>query len=374
MFSRLKVVASLLLVTGFCVSAIHAAEGEKSGSGTKIGGMAKLGLFDYSSGTSNDTASSSSTGFDIKEVVLMISQEITDYLSIDIEPVLSASTGATPKLGVKVGGQVKAPSARTPGFGGWDRFLVKGTLPHDIEISAGIVKPRFTLDYGAEMFWDDQLHGSKFTCNTLLGAMHETGIEGYKNFELGKVSLPVYLYVLNGNEELISDDNKTPVGMIHVEPEIGPFKFTGSFYGGKWDPDSKLTVERWSLGGVYTWQGLSVRSEYAGGLWQKKPTAAKDTLDLKPQGFNVHATYKLASWLKVGAEYSVVDNNFSGNSFTSPTSAIPENYTTLSPVVTFIPVTSTNIFIQEEIANWSNQTKTNQLKYNRSVVGVRSVF
>ena len=71
-------------------------------------------------------------------------------------------------------------------------------LPYEVEAAFGIVKPRFTWDYGTELFWEEKIHGGKFSCNDYLGAMHETGIELYKPIELSGVSLPTYFYLLNG--------------------------------------------------------------------------------------------------------------------------------------------------------------------------------
>ena len=248
---------------------LFAAEG-----GTTIGGHIKLTAYDYKDGKMNGIKGHQYSGMRFSGMYLYVSSELTDKISIDLQPqfdassTFDASTGATPRFGTKL--QESKNPAVEPVFSGWVKAVVKIALPRGYELSAGIVKPRFTIEYGAELFWEDEFNGSRFACSKDLGAMKETGVEIYKPFEVGPISLPAYLYILNGNGTTNTlDNNNSPMLMVHAEPEIGAWKFSGSLGRGRYDNGNKLDETRYSLGGSYEWKDLSARAEYAGGLWER---------------------------------------------------------------------------------------------------------
>ena len=298
---------------------------------TEIGGHVKLVLFDDVFGQRTGTAVPDPVakhheygGFILREMILYVSSELNDRVSVDLQPVFDASSGATPKFGKDIGAQKNAASSIEGEFGGWVKAIVKVALPRGYELSAGIVKPRFTWEYGAELFWEDVINGSKFAANTNLGAMHDSGIELYKSFEAGKYSIPAYLYVLNGGTEF-SDNNRGPTAMIHVEPEFGPVRFLGSFADGRYDDAYHKSMMRWAAGFATEWRALAFRTEYAGGLWKEWPAAGTATIDKKPKGFYAKASYRFAPWGRATIDYNIADHNFSSKS------SVGEKYITVTP-------------------------------------------
>lgn len=354
----------ILLVTGCLifgsVSLLRAGE-------TRVGSHIKLTLFDGSVGKSDGISGNDYTGMGFREMILYVSQELTDKVSVDLQPMWSASSGATPKFGKEIGEQKTPAGGVEPEFHGWVKAVVKAVLPQGYEIAVGIVKPQFTWDYSAELFWEDEYNGSKFACNDYLGAMHDTGIEVYKSFELGEVSLPAYLYLLNGGNEF-SDNNKGPAIMLHAEPEIGAFKFLASLATGKWDDNNKYNMTHWAVGAAYTWKDLSIRNEYAGGIWKN---SIAGTRDAKPFGCYVKVFYKFTPWGRAMLHYNVVDHNFNGFFYTAPGG---ERYTTITPGLQLYASNSSVIQIQYDFADWKRKDGSNKLSFTRLTVGWRTTF
>jgi hypothetical protein len=359
--------AALLFVI-FCVAApLQAAK-------TQLGGHVKMVLYDDVFGQRTGTAVPNPvpehheyTGFILREMILYVSSELNDRVSVDLQPVFEASSGATPKFGKDIGAQKTAASAINPEFGGWVKAIVKMALPRGYEVSAGIVKPRFTWDYGAELFWEDAINGNKFTANTSLGAMHDAGIEVYKNFEVGNYSIPTYAYALNGGYEF-SDNNRGVGGMIHVEPEFGPVRFLGSFYTGRYDVAYSKTATRWAAGFATEWRNLAFRTEYAGGLWEDYPQSKDIIIDRKPKGFYANASYRFVPWARATLDYSVADQNWSTGS------AVGEKFITLTPSLQVYASESAIIIVQYDIADWSRLSGSEKLEFNRATLGMRVTF
>lgn len=361
MLRKLMLMVALLSFTILSVKLVYA-------EGTTVGGHIKMDLYDYKDGKMNGLKGHEYSGMDFREMIVYISSEISNKVSIDLQPVFDASTGATPKFGKLLGATKKDPKDIEEGFGGWVKAVVKVVLPKGYELSAGIVKPRFTWDYGGELFWEDEINGGKFSCNSQLGAMHELGFELYKPFEVGKVSLPTYLYVVNGGVEQ-SDNNNTPMVMLHAEPEVGAFKFQGSLANGKYDAANKYSNTRYSAGIAYEWQNLSARAELAGGTWEKSLL----TEDANPFGYYLKVFYKFAPWGRAMLHYDFVDNNYSNNISTPGTST----YTTITPGLQLKIANGSSVLIQYDIADWKRQQKGKDeetLKFNRLTVGIRTTF
>jgi hypothetical protein len=369
MRKRHMAMCALTCMLAFSASALHA-------DGTKLGGHLKLLGYDYKDGKMNGIKGHAYTGMSLREFLLYVSSELNDKVSIDIQSQFDASTGATPKFGKRLQDTKNTSATATPEFGGFVKAVVKVMLPHGYELSAGIVKPRFTLDYGAELFWEDEINGGKFTANTNLGAMHETGVEVYKPFEVGEVSLPAYLYIINNSSEYV-DNNNAPSVMLHAEPEIGAWKFTGSLMSGSYDPKNKLNNTRYAVGGSYEWQDLSARAEYAGGSWEKNISTTNtdnsiSLSDATPWGYYVKVFYKVTPWCRAMVHYDYVENNFSG----AKTTPGKEKYTTITPGVQMKVMSSSSIIAQYDIADWkrTDSTGAQTLKFNRMTVGWRTTF
>jgi hypothetical protein len=370
------VLACVISLSAWSVHSVYAQESKAEG--TKVGAHIKMTLFDFKNGKSNGTKGHEYAGMDFREMIVYISSELTDKVSIDLQPYFSPggeclSTGATPRFGVSLS-KTKTSSSITPNFVGWVKAAMKIVLPHEYELSAGIVEPRFTWDYGAELFWEEEYNGGKFSCNTKLGAMPDTGFELYKPFELGSVSFPAYLYLLNGGNEF-NDNNSSPLVMIHAEPEIGAWKFQGSLARGTYDNANKYPMTRYSAGVSYEWQKFSIRSEWAGGNWEKSikvatsPTTASLT-DATPFGYYVKLFYKFAPWGRAMIHYDYADNNFN-DIISSPGG---EKFTTITPGLILNVAGGSTVQIQYDIADWRRTDKSSSLKFNRLTIGSRTTF
>lgn len=350
--------AALLVVTA---SAGQAQE-------TRVGGHLKLNLYDYVDGTHNGIHQTQNGGFlSAAELILFISQEINDYLSVDVQPTFSVNTGATPKLGNDIGAQ--RDLSKSPSFGGWDKAEMKALLPYEMQLAFGIVKPIFTMEYGEELFWQDELNGSKFAANTHLGAMHESGLELYRDFELGSVSLPVYFYLVNGTGKDFGDNNRHPMLMLHLEPEIGPVKFSGSLAYGKWDASDANDMTRYSAGLQYSLGAFQLRSEFAGGKWAKSIGGVKDAVAF---GYYVKLFYRITPWLKAMVDANLADHNFNGFFFTG--AGAGEKYTTVTPGLIFNITDSNLLLLQYDIADWRVKDDSDKLQFKRLTLGWRSTF
>jgi hypothetical protein len=339
---------------------------------TTVGGHVRMTLYDYKDGKKVDKTGTVNgheySGFDFKDLYLYISSELSDKLTLDVQPMFSTETSATPRLGTEIQKTKKTSAATAPKFNGWNNAVMKMMLPYGYELSAGIMKPRFTWEYGGEMFWEEEYVGGKFAINEFVGLMHETGIEIYKPFEVKNVSLPAYLYVYNGEGNLYSDNNNVPEVMLHAEPEIGAWKFQGSFAAGKWDDKGENNKYRYSAGIAYEWREFSARAEYAGGIWEKS-ILGKD--DAKPFGYYGKLFYSPAQWCKLMLHYDYVEHNF--NNF-NRSSAGGEKFTTITPGIQLNVASASAIQIQYDIADWKRKDGSQKLEFNRLSVGWRTTF
>jgi len=360
---------AVMFLVMFCIAApFHVAKAE-----TTLGGHVKLVLYDDISGQRTGTAVPDPVprhheygGFLLREMILYVYADMTDRVSVDLQPVFDASSRATPRFGYDIG-ESKTPAGDIePGFGGWVKAVVNVSLPRGYEVSTGIVKPRFTWDYGAELFWEDEINGSKFTANTSLGAVHDAGIEVYKNFEVGDYSIPSYLYILNGGEEF-SDNNRGPTVMLHAEPEFGPARFLGSFMRGRYDDDYNKTMTRWAAGFATEWRNLAFRTEYAGGLWEDYPVDS-EMMDRKPEGFYMKASYRFVPWARATINYSVADLNLTSKS------TVGEKYITVTPSLQLYAAESAVLIVQYDIADWRKDDGSEKLDFNRVTLGWRATF
>lgn len=368
LFARFKVGASALVSVGLCVSFVNAFD--IPATGTQVGGNIKLYAFDGMAGTWTDTngvaqKGHKNTGFILPREVLMVSQEIGKFCSVELSPVFSASAGATPKLGQKID-TMTPPASRAFTFGGWQKLFVKFMLPGSFEVTAGIMGARLSYEYGSETWWDEEFHVNKATHD--FGVSEDEGIEIYKNFELGKWSLPVYLYVLNGGNNQIGESNTSPAGLLHIEPQIGPFRLLGSFGYERYDTKDSLNLIRWVVGATYDVGGFSVRGEVMSADWQGKIKTGQTYRDATGTGFYVKPIYQYAKWGKIGVDFSYADEKTNAN-------GSEDKLLNIDPLLIFIPVAGVNIISQNDIGILSRSaSKGQKLNYFRSTLGVRCTF
>src|ERR1035437_24890 len=370
----LKRLAVVFLISVLCLSCVYAEEGgSEAPGGTKVGGHIRMSLFDYTSGIHRDAVSSDHavqyTGMGFLTLILFVQASINKYLSIDVEPMLNAVTGATPVLTSDIGAQLMQPSAVSLRLDGveWTKAVIKYTLAEGFELSAGIIKPIFTMEYGSQMFWQEELSGGKFCINNFLGMAHSAGFEGATTFTMDDFNMPIFLYLLNGETQFI-DNNTRPSAMIHIEPAFDAITLSGSFMFGRYDNAQKLNMMRWSCGASYSIGALYVRGEYAGGRWEKAIAGVRNAT---PVGYYLKVFYSLTSWLKLRSHFEYAYHNFSG--FTSFSAGPGEEYVTNTPGV-IINFFDTLIEFRMDIANWKTTNKSDELNFYRTVIGWRATF
>lgn len=378
----------LLVLIVFCIAfgfvSGVAAEG-KNEEGNKVGGNLKFFLYDRSEGESNGVKGGQPGINGFVSLYLYISKELNDKVSVEVEPSISASAGATPKFGAAIGSQLVASPAASISF---VRALVKTALPNGYELSAGMLHPLFTEDYGAQIWYEEEFIGNYVSANSYLGEMTAEGLEFYKNFELNKVSVPAYLYVVNGNGNRYVDNNNDKGIMIHVAPEFGNIRLMASVFTAKYDAEDKYINNRMSGGLAYEQGNFMFRTEYMTGTWEHKELYADTTLTnltkdfktLSPSGYYAKIGYRVTSWARLLLSYSAYSYNFTGVTKTiggKPTSAqaeVGETYSNISPIVNLYASPDSIIFLQYLITNYNTADNSNKLSYNRFVCGWRTTF
>jgi hypothetical protein len=286
--------------TGAMIETVPAsAAAETSGASVSVGGHIKLTVFDHSSAINRNgsiqTDINRTYGITFKELDLFLSGKVNEWLGFEVDPRFSQSTGATPKMGTTY--TAAASGFSFSGFG-HGKAVVTFELPGDIHMEVGQIHPIFTMEYGKELWWEDEFNVGPFVgSHGPAGAYHDTGIELNKSFDFGDISLPVYLDYTNGNSGSVGpDNNNQPGGLIHIEPVWGPLTIGASFYANR--PDAGETKLQYGYtGGInFKWEGLIIRAEYARGVLQDGVSAGRNEVE---EGYFAKVLYKVTPWLQL---------------------------------------------------------------------------
>ena len=365
----------------------------RDNGGASVGGDLKFYLYDKLEGKSVGTETSQPALNGLTSFYLFISKELSDSVSLDIEPKFSISASATPKLGAKIGKDIT--SSPTPSIG-FVRAQITVKLPENVELTAGALRTLFTEDYGAQLWYGEEFYGNYASCGGYYGTLDDTGIELYKNFELGPVSLPSYLYVLGGAGSLYVDNNNTKAVLVHITPQIGMFKFLGSYFRSM-DSSDNNPITRYAAGVAINYENFMFRTEFTIGQWDNVSMYAnltatdftKTVRNLTPQAYYIKAGYKLFPWLRVMLVYAHYDQDFTnadkniadtttktvlGYTVTSKQSFAYETYTEISPVLNFYVTPDSTIYAQMINVQNTRDGDNCELKYNRFVLGWRTTF
>jgi hypothetical protein len=374
-----KLVLFFLLTGGLVAGAAFTAAGE-----TRVGATVKVILAEVSSGVHSSGPADNRTeandlgylGISVADVIFDIYHEVTDTIAIRLRPEIYAFTGATPRIGADIGTRLfPDATAVLNGWGGtFMEAYVKARLPYEVELSAGYLKPRFTYEYGAEMYWQEEFHESRFASSSALGAMYDTGIRLLRTFEIGDVSLPVYAYVLNGvGTNVYQDNNRGLAYMLHIEPEYYGIKLLGSYYYNLYNGSDEQI--RYSAGLEYTWQDLMFRGEYAAIKQGNFVVAGPDRMDAQARGYYLKAQYRIFEWLGLLLHFNLeesVNVNSIGNFRTTP--GVGELYKTFSPCVQIFLMPQSILFVQEDISDGRRKDDSDIIRYNRLTVGWKTTF
>jgi hypothetical protein len=364
-----------------------------------FGGHMRMYFYDNVSGETTydgvkDTNTQVAGGeFSSHSFIFFIQKSISEKVSIMAAPDFAlGSSGATPSLGKKIGEQRATPNrANAPNAHRFNQLWVKYDIPeYQLELKAGYLNVMHTWDYGLELFWMEQLNGTKFSCDSNLAAWHDLGVEAYRAFEFGNVSLPVWAYLLNGkggNQALDNNTNKTI--MVHTEPEFGGsldgLKALVSYGFGNWgDEDytngggSRQPAElkgrsyyRWAVGAMYDFEGLinvplSARFEAAGFKQEDKWTGS-DT-DQGYSGYYLKVFYRIMpDKLTAMLGLDVANKEVSATK--------NEEYNTTILALQYDLAPEATVILQIDIMDWSNDNSTpDEIAANRVALGMRITF
>ncbi len=372
------------------------ASSNSGNSGGTVGGNFKFYLYDKSEGVSSGAAASERALSGMTSFYLFINKELSENVSLEIDPEISVSGGATPKLGTAFPNPSTSPTLSL----GLLKAQITVKLPEAVELTAGSLRTLFTEDYGNMLWYEDEFFGNYAVCGGYYGTLDDTGLEFYKNFELGPVSLPSYLYILGGGMNMLVSNTNSRGVLAHITPEIGPFKFMGSYFT-TMDATGNNPIYRYSAGVAFNYDQFTFRTEYMGGIWSNVKMyantdindATQVTRNLTPHSYYLKAGYKILPWVRFLMVYAHYDQDFSslpksaaviGGGATAAAnkqSFAYETYTEISPILNFYVTPDSIIYLQ--VINVENSSisllpssaySTAELNYNRLVLGWRTTF
>jgi hypothetical protein len=396
--SRRNVLRTAVFVVALAATAAVGAE-------LNFGGDIGFLMFDVSSGSGiqpawdsvqnravavpyGDTTGRINTLFMSHGLGLYWNVQLSDQVSVNaLTEVGQTTTGATPRLGTKLGEQ--------QGGAGTQKALsvpeanITVMLPWwELQMTTGIIRPIFSEDYGEKKGYQESNRLHKSSANAYGGEWHDLGIEFYKSFEPGGgVSIPAYAYVLAG-EQVYGDDNSNKALMFHVAPSYWKLRLLGSFGFGKEGPDNAL--EPWTryaagLGGDFG--KFWFRGEYFSGSWDGNIMYNAAGVDShyvkKPIAYYVKAGYSLIPdklGLVLMYDQSTPDWTTRGKlGYTSgasnQTTDANESYTTLGATIQYWVIPGSAVMIEYNRGMWKVGDGTLcKLDFNRFSVGWRTVF
>ena len=363
----MKLIGFLTTVCALVFLSVGFAEAEEEGA--SLGGDIKFYLYDQSYGEVDGESQSNNVSAGFNSIILYISKEITDELSVNVDPEIRVSAGATPRLGGEITRETDAEIEVEI-----LRANLTWVLPNDFQLKAGYLKPLFTWDYGYELFWHEEFHASYVTANSWLGSWHDSGIELYKSFESEACSFPAYLYLLNGGGAEV-DNNSGKTVLVHVAPEFmgGMLKVLGSYARGKWDDDDNYDMTRYAFGLNLNVGDLTLRGEHMAGTWESQYLVAeKVRRDISPSGYYLKALYHFLPNLRGLASYSHLDHDFSGFFYTA--SGVGETYDTYTLGLDYVLADGVTVMLQYNMVDAARDDGSAELDYDRLTLGVRATF
>ena len=380
-----------MLLATILVTAVTA--GGAVGAQLSFGGDLKLHLFDMSTGSSTvmgvdslgkpmpvkyDTTDRWDMGFERAYLYFVV--QVTDQMSLDIEPELAARSGATPELGMRIGAQ-RVPNETNLRVA-FNAAKLTIAVPWNLQVSGGILRPLFTEDYGDMKAFQETNRYNKTGANHWLQAWHDMGIEVYRPFELklGEkyVSIPTYLYLLNGAPNYIeipaSDNNSNKMVMLHAAPEFWKIRVMGSYGFGKWDDEGKYNVMRYAIGLGAEIGPMWLRAEYVGGRWDNETWRDIDTFAAQPFGYYAKLGVNIVpDRLRFILSYDYAEHNFNGFlSVGDP--AVKQQYATVSGILGWSVVSGSSVMLGIEKAMWKTSDGNTGLDYLRPTLGWRTIF
>jgi hypothetical protein len=403
----MKAIAVVLMAVMFAALAPSGA----SAAELNFGGDLGFYLFDMSSGTSRlpytdtlgnrvgkDSTSSSRVNmqFGSHGLGLYWNVQLTDEVSVNALTEVGASAGATPRLNRAIDGADAEATFKALSL---PEANISVVLPWQLQLTAGILRPIFSVDYGEKKGYQEANRLFKSSANSYGGEWHDLGIELYKSFEPGGgFSIPAYAYVLAG-ERMFGDNNSNKALLFHVAPQFSKFTLLGSYGFGteaadKLPDDTTYDPEPWSryaMGLAGDFGPVWFRGEFFGGGWEGATmynhgeAGAIDTLAYtrKPVAYYVKAGVNIipdklgfvlcydqynqdwTTWGRLGYASGTSNQTTDDN----------ESYTTIGATVQYWVIPGSSVLLEYNRGMWKvGDGALCKVDFNRVTLGWRTVF
>lgn len=337
--------------------------------GTTVGGHLRFFLADRSQGRfkGDQQHNNLSAGLGSHALWLFLSKELSDKLKFETGLDIRVTASATPSLDTGI-------DRATTGSVDTTKLIYKANLtyllPEGYEFKAGLFNPMFSEEYAKETWWHELYHQNLGLAN--LQSWHDTGVELYKNFDFDKMSLPVYLSLLNGNDNSqYTDNNGAKTFLVHIAPELFQTKLTllGSLGLGRWGTASDADVIRSLVGFNWKYQKFDLLSEYIFSKFDDVITTGSTVRDGTRQGYYLRALYRFNPEWQALVKFSHAELYKTGIS-----TMRSDIFDTTSIALDYFFTPSSTIIGQYQFGNAKRSDGSSKLKFNRFTLGWRTTF
>ena len=336
--------------------------------GANVGGHLKLYMFDASEGVvrgangEGKDAQQNSISSGIHHLYLYFNKELSDILKLDVQIDNSISASATPSIGSDIARGTASSSTII------HSASLTALLPKGIEAKAGVFNPMFSEEYAKETWWHEIYHQNQGLAS--LQSWHDSGVEFYKNFDFEKLSLPVYISLLNGNtSSRYTDNDSSKTLLLHIAPELfhTQLRLLGSLGLGNWgNNDSSFQSV---VGFDWKHEKLNITSEYIYRKWDDVVVLNDIKRDGKKEGYYARALYNFTpEWVGL-IKYSSVENYKTGSS-----TMLSDNYDTTTLGLNYNLTPSSTIMGDYSLINGERSNSSASIRANRYTIGWRTTF
>ncbi len=342
--------------------------------GLKFGGHLKLYLADRSEGERNGIDQNNNLSAGVHNLFIYMTKNLNDWLRMDVQTNTGVESGATPRLGTDISRDTNSDINTKI-----SEAAMAGLLPYGIEFRAGLFDPLYSEEYAKQLWWHQQYHGNNGLLR--LQEWHDIGVEVYKNFDLGPVSLPSYFYLLNGDDSSTFvldsynyvDNNGGMSGLVHIAPEfrvplLSRFRLMGSFGYGKWDPDDENDAYKTALGVDMGLKNVTLMSEYMYKKFEDIPLTDTGVADGEQEGYYIKGLWDITNRWRMVTKFSHVEL------YEVQEEMLTDTYDSYSFGINYFVTDSSTIMPQVMYTDADRSDGSEELEYFRFTLGWRTTF
>jgi len=344
------------------VESLEKAQSGGGGSGVTVGGHLKLFVADRTDGERNNVDQNNNLSAGLNDLYLYFSKGLSDFLMLDVQTKTAAVAGATPSLGSDIDRASGSSFSTTI-----DQAFLTVLLPSQVELKVGAFYPLFSEEYGRQIWWEEQYHGNNGLLT--LESWYDNGIELYKNFDFEALSLPINLYLLNGDNRY-TDNNGGKSWLVHVAPELfsSRLRLMGSLGFGKWDDNDDYDSLRYAFGAQFKYQSLDIMGEYLYKDWENLPLTGGERADGERKGYYMKALYRFNQEWRGLVKYSSV------KLYSASTTMLEDTYDTICVGLNYFIAEGSTIMPQVSFVDADRSDGSETLEYIRFTIGWRTTF